>query len=75
MAAVIISSADKLGLTFFMAGIVHALLILGVSFDVDRLSAKGKPLEIALVKTAQNERPDKADFLAQEDQVGSGEAE
>ena len=75
MAAVIISSADKLGLTLFMAGVVHALFILGVGFEVDRPSTKGKPLEIALVKTVQNERPDKADFLAQEDQVGSGEAE
>lgn len=58
-----------------MAGIVHALVILGVSFDVDVARTMSKALEIVLVKTQDNARPDEADFLAQEDQVGSGEAE
>ncbi|KXJ55388.1 MAG: energy transducer TonB [Neptuniibacter sp. Phe_28] len=58
-----------------MAGIVHALLILGISFDVDVPRSISKTLEVVLVKTPDKDRPDKADFLAQEDQVGSGEAE
>jgi len=70
-----ISSADKLSLTLFMAGIVHALLILGISFDVDIPRSINKTLEVVLVKTPDKNRPDKADFLAQEDQIGSGEAE
>jgi protein TonB len=70
-----ITSADKLSLTLFMAGIVHALIILGVSFDVDTPRSMNKLLEIVLVKTPSKERPVKADFLAQEDQMGSGEAE
>jgi protein TonB len=70
-----ISSADKLGLTLFTAGIVHALVILGVSFDVDVPRSMNKVLEIVLITTPDKQRPDKADFLAQEDQVGSGEAE
>ena len=70
-----ISSADKLSLTFFVAGIVHALVILGVGFDVDKPTSVGKMLEIVLVKSVENERPDKADYLAQENQLGSGEAE
>ena len=70
-----ISTGDRLGLTLFMAGIVHALIILGVSFDIDMSRSVSKALEIVLVKTADKERPDEADFLAQEDQVGSGEAE
>jgi protein TonB len=69
------SSADKLGLTLFMAGIVHALIILGISFDVDISRSMSKALEIVLVTKPEKERPDKADFLAQEDQVGSGDAE
>lgn len=75
MTSATITSGDKLGLTFFMAGVVHALVILGVSFDVDVPKTVGKMLEIVLVKTPDTERPDKADFLAQENQVGSGEAE
>jgi len=75
VAVATVSSADKLGLTFFMAGIVHALFILGVSFDIDKPRSIAKSLEIVLVKTSDTERPEKADFLAQENQVGSGEAE
>jgi len=75
VASAAISSADKLGLTLFMAGIVHALVILGVSFDVDISRSVSKALEVVLVTTPDKERPDEADFLAQEDQVGSGEAE
>ena len=58
-----------------MAGVVHALLILGISFDVDIPRSINKTLEVVLVKTPDNDRPDKADFLAQENQVGSGEVE
>jgi len=58
-----------------MAGIVHALVILGISFDVDISRSVSKALEVVLVTTPDKERPDEADFLAQEDQVGSGEAE
>ncbi|ORU92736.1 MAG: energy transducer TonB [Cycloclasticus sp. symbiont of Bathymodiolus heckerae] len=58
-----------------MAGIVHALVILGISFDVDISHSVSKALEIVLVQMPDNDRPDKADFLAQENQMGSGEAE
>jgi len=58
-----------------MAGVVHALLILGISFDVDIPRSISKTLEVVLVKTPDNDRPDEADFLAQENQMGSGEAE
>lgn len=56
-----ISTGDRLGLTLFMAGIVHALIILGVSFDIDMSRSVSKALEIVLVKTADKERPDEAD--------------
>ena len=75
MVSATVSAADKLGLTIFMAGVVHALVILGVSFEADLRPAVGKILEVVLVQTPDKERPDKADFLAQENQVGSGEAE
>ncbi|PHS73022.1 MAG: energy transducer TonB [Cycloclasticus sp.] len=58
-----------------MAGIVHALVILGVTFEADIQRSVGRALEIVLVKTPDKERPDEADFLAQEDQMGSGTEE
>jgi len=67
------TSADKLSLTLFMAGIIHALIILGVTFEIDVQKSMNKVLEIVLVKTPDKDRPDKADFLAQENKVGSGE--
>jgi protein TonB len=76
VATAAISSADKLGLTLFMAGIIHALVILGISFEVDDVTRSvSKALEIVLVKSEEQERPDKADFLAQENQLGRGESE
>jgi len=75
VAATTVSTGDKLGLTLFMAGIVHALFILGISFDVDKPRSMAKTLEIVLVQTPDTKRPEKADFLAQDNQVGSGEAE
>jgi len=71
----VIPSIDRLVLTLFMAGLIHALVILGVGFDVDVLTSASKPLEVVLVTTPEKKRPDEADFLAQEDQTGSGDAE
>ena len=71
-----VSAGDRFSLTVFMALIVHALIILGVSFDVDRSKPySSKKLEIALVNLPNEDRPDKADYLAQDNQMGSGTAE
>lgn len=68
-----ISSADRLGLTLFLAATFHALLILGVSFDMDKLLPRDNPLsmEITLVQSS-SEAPEQADYLAQADQRGGG---
>jgi protein TonB len=69
-----ISSADRLGLTLFFAIAVHALVILGISFDVDKLIPEPMPLsmEITLVHSASEEAPEDADYLAQANQKGGG---
>lgn len=58
-----------------MVGIMHALIILGVTFDVDDGRSMNKVLKIVLVTTPDKNRPDKADFLAQENKMGSGKGE
>jgi protein TonB len=65
--------ADRLGLAMLAAVMLHALVILGVSFEAeDRIRRPAtRPLEIVLVHS-QGERPDKADYLAQTDQRGGG---
>ncbi|QSA99108.1 energy transducer TonB [Methylococcus sp. EFPC2] len=57
------------------AAILHAVLILGVGFDLPKPEKIRKSLEIALVHTPSPVAPEKADYLAPEHQFGSGEAE
>ena len=72
-----ISASDRLGLTLFFAVALHAIIILGVGFDADRLLPQELPptLEITLVHSKSEKTPDKADYLAQANQRGSGSVE
>lgn len=69
-----ISASDRLGLTLFFAVALHAIIILGVGFDADRLLPKELPLtlEVTLVHSESEKAPDKADYLAQSNQQGGG---
>ncbi|MFA5529401.1 MAG: energy transducer TonB [Thiohalomonadaceae bacterium] len=65
--------ADRLGLALLLAVTLHALVILGVTFDAEERARRSatRPLEIILVHS-QGEQPEKADYLAQVDQRGGG---
>jgi protein TonB len=69
-----ISASDRLGLTLFFAIALHAIIILGVGFDADRMLPKELPptLEITLVHSKSEKPPEKADYLAQANQSGGG---
>ena len=69
-----ISASDRLGLTLFFAAALHAIIILGVGFDADRLLPEEQPLtlEVTLVHSQSEKAPDKADYLAQANQQGGG---
>ncbi len=70
-----VSAGDRLSFTIFIALAIHAVIILGVTFNyMDRKQA-ATTLEVTLAQHRSNNRPDKADFLAQFDQVGSGTLE
>ncbi|RLA21605.1 MAG: energy transducer TonB [Gammaproteobacteria bacterium] len=72
--ALTVTSADRLVSTLFLAGIVHALVILGITFDLPKPGQASKSLEIVLVRQSSDRVPDKADFLAQANSLGSGES-
>ncbi|HEY3487366.1 MAG TPA: TonB family protein [Gammaproteobacteria bacterium] len=77
VATPVITAADRLSLTIFLAATVHAILILGVSFSPLDL-AKLKPpasLEIILVQNHSAATPKAADYLAQVAQTGGGESD
>lgn len=70
---VTVSHLDRLSLTVFFALALHAILILGVSFNIsqdeeDSLST----MEITLVHNRSEEEPEDADYLAQANQLGGG---
>lgn len=67
--------ADRFGLALFFAVAVHALIILGVTFDLEDLTdPKPRPLslDITLVHSHSDEAPEEADYLAQANQQGGG---
>ena len=65
---------DRLGLTVFFALAIHAIVILGISFDVDDLfkNDSAPTMEITLVSSQSKEAPKEADYLAQANQKGGG---
>ncbi len=66
------SASDRLTITLFFAILVHALLILGIRFELGKPERIEKSLEIELVDTPTRLAPEEADFLAQSNQIGSG---
>ena len=70
-----IRPADRLGFTLFVAALAHLALILGVSFTLAKPGEISKTLEITLSTFKSQEKPKEADFLAQDNQQGSGTLE
>ncbi|WP_439860107.1 energy transducer TonB [Pseudomonas sp. MBLB4136] len=67
--------ADRLGFTLFLATALHVALILGLGFSLAEPSQISKTLEITLSTFKSEEKPKDADFLAQDNQQGSGTLE
>lgn len=69
-----VGTSDRLALTLFLAAAVHALIILGVSFSANKADPESSPptLDITLVQRPSQDKPQQADYLAQEHQLGGG---
>ncbi|MBO9480694.1 MULTISPECIES: energy transducer TonB [Gammaproteobacteria] len=67
-----VSTADRLGFTLFMAGVLHVLIVLGVTFSFNDKPAPPPTLEVTLASYQSKEKPKEADYLAQINQQGSG---
>ncbi len=67
-----VSALDRLTFTLFLAVAIHAAIILGVTFTREIHSSSTHTMEITLAQHRSANKPDKADFLAQFSQVGSG---
>ncbi|KAF1056606.1 MAG: hypothetical protein GAK44_00167 [Pseudomonas delhiensis] len=67
--------SDRLGFTLFVAAVVHVALIMGIGFSMPKPSNLSKTLEITLASFKSDKAPEKADYLAQMNQQGSGTLE
>lgn len=67
-----VDTGDRLSFTVFLALALHALLIFGISFTLDRGGNQSPTLEITLATHKSSVAPNKADYLAQFDQEASG---
>ncbi|HIL82473.1 MAG TPA: energy transducer TonB [Pseudomonadales bacterium] len=70
-----VSPGDRLSFTVFLAVALHAALILGVTFTYVTSKPSTHTMEVTLAQQRAKRRPDKADYLAQFNQVGSGALE
>jgi len=64
--------ADRLGFTLFLAALVHLALILGLGFTFAKPEEIRRTMEITLSTFKSEKAPEKADYLAQDNQQGSG---
>jgi len=67
-----VSTADRLSFTLFLAFVLHAALIVGITFTIPASLPQQQTLDITLVHNASEQPPDQADFIAQHQQQGSG---
>ncbi|MDZ7804868.1 energy transducer TonB [Thiohalophilus sp.] len=67
-------AADRLGMTLFIALAVHAIVILGVGFNLSDLANNDAitTMEITLVHNESEDEPEDAEYLAQASQEGGG---
>jgi protein TonB len=72
-----ITASDRLGFTLFLALTLHAIVVLGVGFtSSDHSNTDPLPsLDIILANSKTFETVENADFLAQENQAGGGNAD
>ena len=66
---------NKFGATFVFSLLVHGLLLFGIGFSYVATRPALPTLDVTLVNVANNEAPDKADFLAQANNKGGGESD
>lgn len=67
-----LSANDTLLVTLLLAAIVHTVLILGINFSKVKADKSSKSIEITLVTREAKKAPKKAEYLAQNNQIGAG---
>ena len=72
MSAVAITNRDRFHFSLFLALSLHAALILGIGFSADLNAPESTSIEVTISLSNDKIAPDEADFLAAQNQLGSG---
>ena len=67
------TGADLFGATLLFSLLLHGVVILGITFEAEKPRPSVPTLDVTLVDVANQEQPDKADFLAQANNSGGGD--
>ena len=67
-------SGERLSFMLMFAIMLHAVLILAMNFTLPENKNESHTMEITLARFDDIEAPDQADYIAQTNQQGSGEA-
>ncbi|MDA9240611.1 energy transducer TonB [bacterium] len=67
------TNPQRLRMTFTAALVFHFLLLIGLGFTLPSSSNPSPSLDVTLVQYHSDDTPDKADFIAQSNQFGSGD--
>lgn len=62
--------SDRMGFALFLAVVVHAMLILGVSFSQEQSKTPSRVLDVTLTLAPSTARPEQFDYLSEQNQQG-----
>jgi protein TonB len=68
-----LSNNDSLLVALFFAAVIHVVIGLGINFTAPQQEQVSRSIDITLVNMPAQKAPEKAQFLAQENQIGAGE--
>jgi periplasmic protein TonB len=70
-----VTTGDRLLFTGFMALVLHIFILLSLGFKLPFADKVAPPLNITLATQVAEQAPEKADFLAQQNQAASGDGD
>ena len=73
--ATVATTPNPIGATMLFSLLLHGVLLLGITFHFVKPSPSLPTLDVTLVNVANQEAPDKADFLAQANNSGGGQSD
>ena len=65
-------SNERFGFTIFLSACIHIMLIMGIGFSYLEKTSTAAAIEVTLAQYRSDTVPEQADFIAQDNQAGSG---